>query len=79
MKKWLKGLIVIPVLLLLLVLIVPAAASTAIMVVLGGGEEEEGKAGGEGVYISLLLSAEVESYRQQGRDDLMISSICCPI
>lgn len=65
MKKWLKGLIVIPVLLLLLVLIVPAAASTAIMVVLGGGEEEEGKAGGEGVYISLLLSAEVESYRQQ--------------
>lgn len=65
MKKWLKGLLAVFILLLLLVLIVPAAASTAIMVVLGGGGEEESRAGGEGVYISLLLSSEVESYRQQ--------------
>lgn len=65
MKKY-AGLLVVGLVLLLLVpLIIPAVMTGVITVVLGGGEEEEGGSGtgGEGTYVSLLLSPEVERYR----------------
>lgn len=54
------------VLLLLVPLIIPAVMTGIITIVLGGGEEEEGGSGtsGEGTYVSLLLSPEVERYRE---------------
>lgn len=54
------------VLLLLVPLIIPAVMTGVITIVLGGGEEEEGGSGtgGEGTYVSLLLSPEVERYRE---------------
>lgn len=54
------------VLLLLVPLIIPAVMTGVITIVLGGGEEEEGGSGtgGEGIYVSLLLSPEVERYRE---------------
>lgn len=66
MKKHLKIIIFIILFFVLLVpVIIPAATSTIIMVVLGGGEEEESSSGSEGIYISMLLSSEVEGYREQ--------------
>ena len=66
MKKYLKFLAAGLVLLLLVPLVIPAVMTGVIMVVLGGGQEEEGgsNADSEGVYVSLLLSAEVERYRE---------------
>lgn len=66
MKRY-AGLLAAGVVLLLLVpLIIPAVMTGVITIVLGGGEEEEGGSGtgGEGTYVSLLLSPEVERYRE---------------
>lgn len=65
MKKGLKIIIAALIIVILVPLIIPAATSTMLMVVLGGGEEEESDSGSAGIYISMLLSNEVESYREK--------------
>lgn len=66
MKKYLKFFAAGLVLLLLVPLVIPAVMTGVITVVLGGGQEEEGGSNADsgGVYVSLLLSAEVERYRE---------------
>lgn len=66
MKRYAGLLAASLVLLLLVPLIIPAVMTGVITIVLGGGEEEEGGSGtgGEGTYVSLLLSPEVERYRE---------------
>ena len=68
MKKTLYSILAIGMLLLSVVLILPVTVTSIVTVVLGGGEEEEGGKSGESsvsVSVSLLLSDEVESYRDQ--------------
>lgn len=66
MKKHIKIVIFVILFFVFLVpVIIPAATSTILMVVLGGGEEEESSSGSEGIYISMLLSSEVEGYRDR--------------
>lgn len=66
MGKYLKILVAGLVLLLLIPMVIPAMMTGIVTVVIGGGEEEEGgsNAGSGGIYVSLLLSAEVERYRE---------------
>lgn len=66
MKKHLKIVVFVILFFVFLVpVIIPAATSTIITVVLGGGEEEESSSGSEGIYLSMLLSSEVEGYRER--------------
>lgn len=65
MKKHTKIIIGILLLLFLIPLIIPAAATTVITVILGGNEEESSPGNGEEIYVSLLLSNEVENYREK--------------
>ena len=67
MKKYLKVIIFVLLFLGLIPLVIPAAVTSIVTVVLGGGEEEEngGNADEDGVYVSMLLSSEVEAYRKQ--------------
>lgn len=68
MKKTLYSILAIGMLLLSVVLILPVTVTSIVTVVLGGGEEEEGGNSGDSsvsVSVSLLLSDEVESYRDQ--------------
>lgn len=65
MGKYIRVGIAVVVLLALVPLIVPAAVTSIVAVVLGGGEEEEGGSDSDGIYVSLLLSGEVESYREK--------------
>lgn len=68
MKKTLYTILSIGILLLSVILILPVTVTSVVTVVLGGGEEEEGGNSGDdsvSVSVSLLLSEEVEAYRNQ--------------
>lgn len=67
MGKYIKIIIAAVLLLVMLPLIVPATMTSIITVVLGGGEEEESGSNSDenGIYVSLLLSGEVENYREK--------------
>ncbi len=65
MKKMLPLVGIMAVLLLSVVVILPATITSVITVILGGGEEEENGSDAESITLSLLLSPEVEAYRNQ--------------